>query len=1132
MPVTFVLGRAGAGKTRHCVSGVAAALRAPDAAPRLLLLTPEQATFQMERALAAETGVGGFMRAEVVSFSRLTMRVFGAESPATLSRVLRPSARALAICALAQRHGDRFKLFGRGAHTAGFYDRLGRTIDEFLRHGATPAQIRAGAERSLAGPSLERVLEVTNLYEAYVEWLGDERVDPTQRLALLRRQAADSAWLRDAEVWVDGFASFTGEELATLMTLARVARRMTITLLVEPERVLTPAAAVDEFDLFSGAVRAYHRLIHGFEREGVELTAPIVLRPQTPPRFKGAPMLARLERGLAGESGPPRAGETPVPPEPPARLGETPAPPVADDGAVRVVACETLRDEVACAARWIRGHVADSGGKLRFRDFAIITRELEPCAATISDVLTAYEIPFFLDRRRPLAAHALTRFVAAMCDFVRSDLGFAAGRRLLQTDLTRAGRHIADRLIEWLDRHEPAGVEAWTRPMRGNPGRTDAARGQIISAAARLQKAALGERTGAQWARAVFAAAVEIGLRKRMTGWILAAERDGDPETAALHAQAWEAWRETLDDAGTLLSDTPMAFPEFANLLVAALKGRTLGLAPPTLDQALVSGIERSRHPDIRHAWLLQFNEGVFPARPVSSGVLSASERAALSETAIPELRDDEPDAAGERMLAYVAFTRASDSLTISFARGGAGGEAAHPSPLLLDVQDALPELPAPIRSAHQAAPPVTPRELAQLELRAALSPEDTTTRTRVRGLLGALKDEMFIIGRAQRFLNGRTYRNQAEPLAPRPPDADGVVWRPSPTELSDFLLCPFKHFARRTLRIKPERGPNSHYLTLGIATHAVLAHAVGVAIGKTQDGHSLADLPWEEITSNAIDAVRGQIMADKPGDVALFDLQRAPLTRLMRAHVERWKCGEMAPFRVEWGFGEAEELPPLRVSTKGGDILLGGKIDRVDRGVKDGPPYYLVYDYKAQTGALRGKPLIAERFQALVYLMALMRSGALEENARPAGVLIAPTYAGSGKTGHPDGPPADLRIAGMEEIKPRGMLAMSAARLLDPGDGKSSVAQIQWKNDGEPYKESDVVNDGVIAESLNQLALLLIDMTERYAGGEVAVTPLGIDPLPCKQCGFRAACRFEAEVNEVRSSATLPRFAPKDGKS
>lgn len=1130
MPVTFVLGRAGAGKTRHCVSGVAAALRAADAAPRLLLLTPEQATFQMERALAAETGVGGFMRAEVVSFSRLTMRVFGAESPATLSRVLRPSARALAICALAQRHGDRFKLFGRGAHTAGFYDRLGRTIDEFLRHGATAAQIRAGAEKSLTGPSLERVLEVANLYEAYVEWLGDERVDPTQRLALLRRQAADSAWLRDAEVWVDGFASFTGEELATLMTLARVARRMTITLLVEPERVLTPTAAVDEFDLFSGAVRAYHRLIHGLERESVELTAPIVLRPQTPPRFKGAPMLARLERGLAGESGQTRAGETPVPAGPRARLGETSAPPVADDGAVRVVACETLRDEVACAARWIRGHVADSGGTLRFRDFAIITRELEPCAATISDVLTAYEIPFFLDRRRPLAAHALTRFVAAMCDFARSDLGFAAGRRLLQTDLTRAGRRIADRLIEWLDRHEPVGVEAWTRPMRGNPARTDAARGRIISAAARLQKAALGDsRTGAQWARAVFAAAVEIGLRKRMTGWILAAERDGDPETAALHAQAWEAWRETLDDAGTLLSDTRMTFTEFANLLVAALKGRTLGLAPPTLDQALVSGIERSRHPDIRHAWLLQFNEGVFPARPVSSGVLSASERAALSETAIPELRDDEPDAAGERMLAYVAFTRASDSLTISFARGGAGGEAAHPSPLLLDVKDALPELPATIRSAHQAAPPVTPRELAQLELRAALSPEDTTTRTRVRVLLGALKDEMFIIGRAQRYLNGRTYRNQAEPLAPRPPDGNGVVWRPSPTELSDFLLCPFKHFARRTLRIKPERGPDSHFLTLGNATHAVLAHAVGVAIGKTQEGHSLEDLPWEEITRAAIDAVRGQIMADKPGDVALFDLQRAPLTRLMLAHVERWKCGEMAPFRVEWGFGEAEELPPLRVSTKGGDILLGGKIDRVDRGVRHGAPYYLVYDYKAKAEAFRGKPLIAERFQGFVYLLALMRSDALEQNAQPGGVLIAPTYAGDLK--HRDGLPSDTRSASMEEFKPRGLLAESAGRLVHPGDGKSPVGLIQWTKKGGFHASYDVIHNAELAEALTQVEAVLAEATEQYARGEVTIAPLD-NPRPCKQCGFRSVCRFEAEENGVRSSTSLPTLVAKGGKS
>ncbi len=51
MAVTFVIGRAGAGKTHLCLEAVAAALSEPDAGGRLIVLVPEQASSQMERAL-------------------------------------------------------------------------------------------------------------------------------------------------------------------------------------------------------------------------------------------------------------------------------------------------------------------------------------------------------------------------------------------------------------------------------------------------------------------------------------------------------------------------------------------------------------------------------------------------------------------------------------------------------------------------------------------------------------------------------------------------------------------------------------------------------------------------------------------------------------------------------------------------------------------------------------------------------------------------------------------------------------------------------------------------------------------------------------------------------------------------
>ena len=71
MAVTFVLGRAGAGKTHYCHNAILSGLARLDETRRLIFLVPEQASFQMERALATRAPRGGYWRAEVLSFSRL-----------------------------------------------------------------------------------------------------------------------------------------------------------------------------------------------------------------------------------------------------------------------------------------------------------------------------------------------------------------------------------------------------------------------------------------------------------------------------------------------------------------------------------------------------------------------------------------------------------------------------------------------------------------------------------------------------------------------------------------------------------------------------------------------------------------------------------------------------------------------------------------------------------------------------------------------------------------------------------------------------------------------------------------------------------------------------------------------------
>src|SRR5437588_6074223 len=71
MAVTFVIGRAGSGKTRRCVDAIVDAVRADPLGPPIVWLLPRQATFAGERELTCNTALGGSMRARVLSFEQL-----------------------------------------------------------------------------------------------------------------------------------------------------------------------------------------------------------------------------------------------------------------------------------------------------------------------------------------------------------------------------------------------------------------------------------------------------------------------------------------------------------------------------------------------------------------------------------------------------------------------------------------------------------------------------------------------------------------------------------------------------------------------------------------------------------------------------------------------------------------------------------------------------------------------------------------------------------------------------------------------------------------------------------------------------------------------------------------------------
>ena len=134
-----------------------------------------------------------------------------------------------------------------------------------------------------------------------------------------------------------------------------------------------------------------------------------------------------------------------------------------------------------------------------------------------------------------------------------------------------------------------------------------------------------------------------------------------------------------------------MSIRDYLGVLETGLESLKVGLIPPGLDQVLIGAIDRSRHPEIRAAFILGAYEGSFPGVPREDLIFNDREREQLAAAGVELAPDSRRLLLWEEYLAYIALTRPSERLWISYPMTNAEGKPNVPSTLLTRTAKLLP---------------------------------------------------------------------------------------------------------------------------------------------------------------------------------------------------------------------------------------------------------------------------------------------------------------------------------------------------------------------------------------------------------------------------------------------------------
>ena len=393
-------------------------------------------------------------------------------------------------------------------------------------------------------------------------------------------------------------------------------------------------------------------------------------------------------------------------------------------------------------------------------------------------------------------------------------------RRHDQAELSDAQKQTLDRINDtrqrWL-----AALEPWLAILDGEP-----------------------ERPGHDWATRLADTFDHLAIADQLERWAQRAESDGRPDLANEHRQVGADGVELLDEFNHALGTEPMRIDAFRQAIETALAEFTLGLAPATLDEVLVGAIERSRHPAIRAALVLGFDEQHFPMKRREDALLGDAERETLAAAGTEIGPSRRRQIVEERMLAYVALTRASEHLWLSYPRTDAEGKPVEPSPYLQDLNRALPAVtidrrddPRTTRSTQSITnvPELAGRLATEMRSRPSLDDDtDVDARAQLNALYDAARCQEPWQQTLRRCLAGLTYRNDAQLDASQLARTLGDPFHTSVSRLERFAACPFAHYGAYVLGLQPRIEPDLVDVDLGNIAHAILEKFIDTSPAAT----------------------------------------------------------------------------------------------------------------------------------------------------------------------------------------------------------------------------------------------------------------------------------------------------------
>lgn len=649
-------------------------------------------------------------------------------------------------------------------------------------------------------------------------------------------------------------------------------------------------------------------------------------------------------------------------------------------------------------------------------------------------------------------------------------------------------------------------------------------------------------------------------MEDRIEAMVKSQQEAGFLDGAAETAQSWNVICRIFDQIVETVGEERFSGRALRQIVEAGLAEMEIGIVPVNPDSVLVGTMQRTRVGRVKALLVLGANEGLLPLQKTDEGLLSEREKAVLEEMDLQFSRTDDMVKQEERLAIYRTLSQPEERLYVSCSRIDETGGELRPSAVLRELEQFLqsraePDASVVLGDLEDSSVP----EIA-VSPKGAISYLTDAFREYLED--GKLDEDWLYAGlwygshepeELERIRRGMEFDNKQNALGGQLADAlyrgDRRAIEASASRLEKYSGCPFAHFISYGLRPEDlrvfEMGPReigdiyhecimklSQRLTAGEDSFQGL-DAVPIAITDP-------DSRWMKITQEECREEIRRILQEETGTYreGLLSSGRNESYRTERivdicsrvawAMIGQVRRGRIREMYFEQPFARGAQLPPIRVTAGEHEVLIKGKIDRMD--VLEMPEHedgletaVRIVDYK--TG---GDSVDVEHFRGgyKLQLMLYLKAATQKQEVKPAGVFLFKIREidadADARTVVPGEAAAEER---MEDAYKLEGIVLDDMDMIDSMDteigGASKVLPIKYVKKNGTYSGS---SGGYLfsREEFEELSAQVDRQVDRICreicDGKIDIRPKkekkkdmeGNYKTSCKYCSYKSICMFD----------------------